>query len=88
MLATVVLIATALASFATGFRYSYLDHYMLIQFLLVGAWLFAAVLLAIYWGKTYRLAVWLLIAFSAPIALFLPGQIVALLLSFTFQGFV
>lgn len=87
-LAAIVLIAIAMASFAVGFGYSRLDDYMLVQFALAVAWFTTAVVLVMLWGKTAKLTVWLLVGLTAPVALFYPAQVVALLLSFTFQGFV
>jgi len=87
-LAAIVLIATAMASFVVGFGFSRLDQYMLVQFALALAWFTAAVVLVMSWGKTAKLTVWVLVGLTAPVALFYPAQVVALLLSFTFQGFV
>ncbi|HZM34292.1 MAG TPA: hypothetical protein VFC18_07315 [Burkholderiales bacterium] len=83
-----VLIAAATGSFVVGFAYSSIDHYILVQFALAGAWLIATAMLVLLWGRTAKLAVWLLIGLSGPVALFYPAQVIALLVSFSFQGFV
>ena len=77
-----------MASFAIGFGYSKLDQYILIQFALAGSWFTTAIVLVMSWGKTAKLTVWLLAGLTAPVALFYPAQVIALLLSFTFRGFV
>lgn len=87
-LTVTVLIGAAIGSFIVGFAYSSLYQYILVQLALAGAWLVAAAMLALSWGKTAKLAVWLLIGLSAPVALFYPAQVIALLVSFSFQGFV
>lgn len=87
-LSAATVVVAALASFSVGYWYSSLAPYILIQFVLAGVWVFAAATLVIRWRKTTGVGVWLLVALSAPFALFYPGQIVALLLSFALQGFV
>jgi len=87
-LSAAVLLATALASFAVGYWYSSLEQYVLIQFALAGAWLLVGAMLVVRWGATARVAACSLVALSAPFALFYPGQMAYLLLSFAIQGFV
>lgn len=88
--AITILVVTAAASFAVGYRYAGdLDQYELIQFALAAAWAVAAIaLVLLFRGNTARLGIWLLIALSAPFALLYPGQMIALLVSFSLRGFV
>ncbi len=70
-----ILFAVALASFATGHWFSYLGSYMLIQFLLAGAWLVAAVCLLLPEGRARGLMLWSLVVLAGIVGLFIQRKL-------------